>query len=61
MADTDYNALASVYARGRQAIGTVVDELCHTAALSAQSTVLEVGCGTGNHIAALVERLECQG
>ncbi len=61
MSNTDYNALAPAYVRGRRAIGTVVDELGQTAELSAQSNVLEVGCGTGNHISALVDRIGCQG
>ena len=43
----DYNAIASDYARYRQAHPVVLRELITTPALCANSRVLEVGCGTG--------------
>ena len=45
--------LASQYAGNRYAHPDVVSALQRTAELSRSSRVLEVGCGTGNYIAAL--------
>lgn len=59
----DYDQLAPEFARHRQARPEVVEDLVAVAGLTRDSTVLEVGCGTGNYIAALqsVSRCSCWG
>lgn len=61
MAQTDYDALAGAYSRGRKPFPSVIENLIGHGRITAQSNVLEVGCGTGNHISALVRQLDCQG
>jgi ubiquinone/menaquinone biosynthesis C-methylase UbiE len=53
----DYDAIAAAYARNRQLHPRVLEALCHD--LGPTSTVLEVGCGTGNYIAAIQETIGC--
>ncbi len=49
----DYDRLAEDYARHRQVHPGVVKDLWETGGIGPQSSVLEVGCGTGNYVAAL--------
>lgn len=49
----DYEQLAAEYARHRRVHPEVLCNLIQTANLSPDSKVLEVGCGTGNYIAAV--------
>lgn len=55
----DYNESASEYAAHRQVHGGVFRELSTRAAMSPDSRVLEVGCGTGNYAVALAETFDC--
>lgn len=57
----DYDGLATEYARHRQLHPGVLRGLVETAALSAASRVLEVGCGTGNYAVALTSSVGCAG
>ena len=55
---TTYSSnVAADYAAHRRAHTRVLDEL--TAGLQRTSSVLEVGCGTGNYISAIHDRIEC--
>ena len=56
----DYDPLASAYQRNREASSAVVEELIAEAAVDRASRVLEVGCGTGNHIIALQQMTACR-
>lgn len=58
---TDYESVARPYARHRQARNPVVTELLRGGRPSPAGQVLEIGCGTGNHIAAVAERSGCLG
>ncbi len=53
----DYNAIAAAYARNRHIHPRVLEALCRD--IDAESTVLEVGCGTGNYISAIQEANGC--
>jgi SAM-dependent methyltransferase len=55
----DYDQAAREYAAHRQVHGGVFRELAAGAALSPDSRVLEVGCGTGNYAVALAVRFGC--
>ncbi len=57
MQPTDYSVLADRYAAHRRPHPGVVAELA--IGLTAESRVLELGCGTGNYLAALGERVGC--
>jgi len=58
----DYDALAAeAYARNRRASEHVITELRTFCPLGPSSRVLEVGCGTANHILALIEATGCVG
>jgi SAM-dependent methyltransferase len=53
---TDYDEYAPTYAWARWAVPWVVSPLARiVGALPADAAVLEIGCGTGNYICALVE------
>lgn len=56
----DYDGLAQDYARHRRGHSGVAQSLCETAALTRDSRVLEVGCGTGNYVAALRNLVGCE-
>ncbi len=56
---TDYKAGAEAYARHSRPNPKVLAALVKGVAVSAQSRVLEVGCGTGNHIIALADDFAC--
>ena len=56
----DYDRSAAEYAAHRQIHTGVFQELCRKVRLGANPRVLEVGCGTGNYIAALAARQACR-
>jgi len=51
----NYDEIASDYTRHRRVHPGVLEALVATSGVGADSRVLEVGCGTGNYIAALKE------
>ncbi|MER7706582.1 class I SAM-dependent methyltransferase [Kitasatospora sp. NPDC097605] len=53
MTELDYDRLATEYARHRRPYPGLVEFLAEFAGLGGDSTVLEMGCGTANHLAAL--------
>lgn len=55
----DYDAVAAAYARSRRIHPRVLEALCRD--VDAGSTVLEVGCGTGNYITAIQATTDCTG
>ena len=61
IATVDYGRIAAAYAEHRQIHPEVFRSLIVDGALAPRSDVLEVGCGTGNYIAALVEATDCHG
>jgi SAM-dependent methyltransferase len=56
----DYDDLAADYSRHRGVHPGVLANLIATGRLNASSAVLEVGCGTGNYLVALHDRLGCR-
>lgn len=46
----DYNKIAGEYARHRRTYPGLIEHIVGYAGIDANSTVLEVGCGTANHI-----------
>ncbi len=57
----DYDAIAASYACNRRASEQGIAELRAFGSLAQASLVLEVGCGTANHISALVDAIGCGG
>lgn len=57
----DYERFASTYVVHREASQAVVEHLVNRWSDCGVSTVLEIGCGTGNHLAAIVDRLGAHG
>jgi ubiquinone/menaquinone biosynthesis C-methylase UbiE len=55
----DYNKLASEYAQHRHINPGVLASLLKESALNVTSSVLEVGCGTGNYIIAIQDAVGC--
>lgn len=55
----NYDQAADEYATHRQVHGGVFRDLCERGRLRLDSSVLEVGCGTGNYVRALAERFGC--
>lgn len=55
----DFNGWAREYARNRRVNPVVLTNLLEIGALSGDSRILEVGCGTGNYIFALQSALGC--
>jgi ubiquinone/menaquinone biosynthesis C-methylase UbiE len=49
----DYDHLAAEYARHRRTYPGLVEHIVRRAGVTADSAVLEVGCGTANHLAAV--------
>jgi ubiquinone/menaquinone biosynthesis C-methylase UbiE len=54
-----YQTIAPDYARHRRIHSGVLDSLISKARLGPVSSVLEIGCGTGNYLAALDESAAC--
>ena len=61
MQPIDYNQLAADYAEHRAANPAVLRALIEDAAVGAQAQVLEIGCGTGNYIGAIVAATRYRG
>jgi ubiquinone/menaquinone biosynthesis C-methylase UbiE len=57
----DYDDLAREYALYRQVQPEVLKQLLAAGTVAAASHVLEVGCGTGNYIAAIQNATGCRG
>lgn len=57
--NVNYDQGANDYAAHRRIHSGVFRELCGQGRLSPGSTVLEVGCGTGNYVRALARRFRC--
>ncbi|MBZ0275299.1 MAG: methyltransferase domain-containing protein [Anaerolineae bacterium] len=57
----NYDALAAQYAPNRRIHPGVLQRLIETGALYESDNVLEVGCGTGNYISALMGAVGCTG
>lgn len=57
----DYDKLALEYAQHRRVHPDVLQELISTGEVDLSTRVLEVGCGTGNHIMALTALTGCTG
>lgn len=55
----NYNQLARDYAQHRQVTPMVLANLMENGSLTPSACVLEVGCGTGNYTAALVDLTGC--
>lgn len=55
----DYDQAADEYLAHRQIHAGVFRDLCERGQLRLDSSVLEVGCGTGNYVRALAERFGC--
>jgi len=55
----DYGQIALEYARHRQVHPEVLSTLLGESGIDGQSTVLEVGCGTGNYILAVESAVGC--
>jgi ubiquinone/menaquinone biosynthesis C-methylase UbiE len=53
----DYDSLAGDYARHRQILPEVLQNLVEAGELDTDSQVLDVGCGTGNYTVALEETI----
>ena len=49
----DYDNLAAEYARHRRTYPGLVEHIVDRAVITAESRVLEVGCGTANHVSSL--------
>ena len=58
---TDYSTTADAYARNRRTSEHVIAEIRSFCCLTSTSRVLEVGCGTANHIRALIDATGCAG
>ncbi len=57
----DYDQFAAEYARHRQVHPRVLKGLINSGNISRASSVLEIGCGTGNYILAIHRATGCQG
>jgi len=55
----DYDFLAREYAQHRRVHPTVLASLLENSHINAASSVLEIGCGTGNYILAIREAIGC--
>lgn len=60
MGAIDYDRIASEYARHRRVHPGVLRSILDTSGLGRESKVLDVGCGTGNYLSALVEATGCE-
>ena len=57
----DYDRIAAEYARSRRIHPQVLRDLVSTGGIGPSSTVLEVGCGTGNYIVEISRLTGCSG
>jgi len=55
----DYDQLAGRYAQHRKVNPLVVKQMCGFAELDPKSRILEIGCGTGNYLAAVRAATGC--
>lgn len=55
----DYSKIASEYAKHRQVHPRVLENLISEGNIGSASTVLEVGCGTGNYVGSLNQLTGC--
>ncbi|MBC6448650.1 class I SAM-dependent methyltransferase [Actinokineospora xionganensis] len=53
MTTLNYDDLATEYARHRRTYPGLIEHIVRRAGVTAEHTVLEVGCGTANHVAAV--------
>lgn len=58
---SDYSVIAAPYARHRRACEVIVEELVRKGQPTPDGKALEIGCGTGNHVAAVAARSCCLG
>lgn len=56
----EYGNIANQYERNRRINEAVLADLLSVSRIDAFSKVLDVGCGTGNYILAIAERVGCQ-
>ncbi len=63
MVKQDYDELADAYGHNRNLHPLVLERLIELGTLTRESSVLEIGCGTGNYIRAIAEETGamCQG
>jgi SAM-dependent methyltransferase len=59
--DVDYDAIAPSYAADRGASPVVIEELVRGLSRAKIGSLLEMGCGTGDYLAALAGRLGARG
>ncbi|MGD1019937.1 MAG: class I SAM-dependent methyltransferase [Verrucomicrobiia bacterium] len=59
MAGIEYNQLAHEYARYRHSDAATIELLVARSGVSKASRVLEIGCGTGNHVSEIQKRIGC--
>jgi ubiquinone/menaquinone biosynthesis C-methylase UbiE len=57
----DYGSIAAAYAEHREIHPEVFRSLIRGGVVKPDRDVVEVGCGTGNYILALVEAMDCHG
>jgi ubiquinone/menaquinone biosynthesis C-methylase UbiE len=57
----DYDELAAAYASSRTINPSVMRDLVEGSGIGVESSVLEVGCGTANYLAAVLEAVGCTG
>ena len=61
MQTLNYDKMADTYARHRKVNLPVLKELKRKWKASPESKILEIGCGTGNHLKSLVKEAGCKG
>ncbi|HSB68909.1 MAG TPA: methyltransferase domain-containing protein [Candidatus Methylomirabilis sp.] len=59
MEPIEYDRIAKEFGRNRAVNPAVLQDLIRTGRLAGASNVLEVGCGTGNYIAAIARTVGC--
>jgi ubiquinone/menaquinone biosynthesis C-methylase UbiE len=61
IATVDYGSIAAAYAEHRESHPEVLRSLIRDGVVEPHRDIVEVGCGTGNYILALVEAMDCHG